>query len=206
VDTDWFVPDSTTPRTETPTFLYVGRLKRYKGIDSLLEAMSLLRDSGVDATLQIVGRGDDSDRLQRISRQMGLSRCVQFLGFVDEDRKRNLLRQTWAVVFPSAKEGWGIVNVEAAACGTPAIASDSPGLRESVRDGQTGILVPHGEVQALADALTRVATDPDLVADLGRNARQFAETLSWERAADLTEAHLLEFSQRAENRQKERGD
>jgi glycosyltransferase involved in cell wall biosynthesis len=203
VDTDWFVPDNTTQRTEIPTFLYVGRLKRYKGIDILLEAMASLRDSGVVAEMQIVGRGDDAERLHGLSDRLGLGDAVQFLGFVDEEKKRRLLRQVWAVVFPSAKEGWGIVNVEAAACGTPAIASDSPGLRESVRDGETGILVPHGDVPALAEALQRVARNPELVADLGCDARRFAETLSWERAADLTEAHLLELSQRAGNRQKE---
>jgi len=205
VDSDWFVPDQATPRAETPTFLYVGRLKRYKGIDTILEAMAMLRGSGVGVELQIVGRGDDSDRLQHLTHRLGLSDSVRFLGFVDEEKKRNLLRQAWAVVFPSAKEGWGIVNVEAAACGTPAIASDSPGLRESVRDGQTGILVPHGNAPAFAQALERFVARPDLVTSLGRNARQFAETLSWDRAADLTEAHLLEFSQSAGNRQKERG-
>jgi glycosyltransferase involved in cell wall biosynthesis len=205
VDTDWFVPDNATPRTEIPTFLYVGRLKRYKGIDILLEAMVSLRDSGVVAEMQIVGRGDDAERLHALSDRLGLGDVVQFLGFVDEETKRRLLRQAWAVVFPSAKEGWGIVNVEAAACGTPAIASDSPGLRESVRDGETGILVSHGDVSALAEALQRVVRNPELVAGLGRDARRFAETLSWERAADMTEAHLLELSKRAGNRQKERG-
>ena len=95
------------------------------------------------------------------------------------------------------------MNVEAAACGTPAIASNSPGLRESVRDGQTGILVPHGDHEALAEALRKVVTEPGLVERLGSNARQFAETLSWDRAAELTEAHLLETSHRAGYRRKE---
>ncbi len=205
VDTCWLTPDDKTPRTKIPTFLYVGRLKRYKGIDSILEAMGLLCRSGISAELKIVGRGSDMARLVRLAKRLDLGDAVQFLGFVDEQEKRNLLRQAWAVVFPSAKEGWGIVNVEAAACGTPAIASDSPGLRESVRDGETGILVPHGDAATLAEAFERIAAEPELVASLGRNARQFAETLSWDRAADLTEAHLLECSQRAGDRQKERG-
>jgi len=167
--------------------------------------MVRLRSSGVETELQIVGRGDDLDRLQKLTARLDLEGTVRFLGFVDEEEKRSLLRRAWSVVFPSAKEGWGIVNVEAAACGTPAVASDSPGLRESVRDGVTGILVPHGDAAALAEALERIATERELVAGLGRDARHFAETLSWERAADLTEAHLLEFSQRAGHRQRERG-
>src|SRR5439155_1168958 len=103
---------------------------------------------------------------------------------------RRLLRRAWAVVLASPKEGWGISNVEAAACGTPALASDSPGLRESVRHGETGFLVPHGDTRALADRMLALAVDPTLVARLGRAARAFAERLSWEKAARATEAHL----------------
>src|SRR5207245_1146841 len=85
------------------------------------------------------------------------------------------------------KEGWGIANVEAAACGTPALASDSPGLRESVRDGETGFLVPHGDTQALAQRMLALAADPGLVARLGRAGRGFAERLSCGRAARGTD-------------------
>ncbi|MFC1640040.1 glycosyltransferase family 4 protein [Gemmatimonadota bacterium] len=203
VDTDWLTPENTTPRAKIPTFLYVGRLKRYKGIDILLNAMAALRRNGIEAVLKIVGRGDDLARLEGMTNRQNLGKTVEFLGFVDEEEKRTLLRQAWAVVFPSAKEGWGIVNVEAAACGTLAIASDSPGLRESVRDGQTGILVPHGDYEALAEALEKVVSEPGLVERLGSGARLFAETLSWDRAAELTEAHLLETSHRAGYRRKE---
>jgi glycosyltransferase involved in cell wall biosynthesis len=115
---------------------------------------------------------------------------VSFLGRVSEEAKLELYRRAWAVVFPSPKEGWGITNLEAAACGTPALASDSPGLRESVRDGETGVLVPHGDVGALAGAMAGLARDRALRERLGRGARVFAESLSWERAARETEAHL----------------
>ena len=203
VDTSWLTPEITPQREKIPTFLYVGRLKRYKGVDIVLDAMASLRGAGVQAKLKIVGRGDDLARLEDAVCRQNLGEVVEFLGFVDEEEKRRLLRRAWAVVFPSAKEGWGIVNVEAAACGTPAIASNSPGLRESVRDGHTGILVPHGDHEALAEALRKVVSEPDLVERLGSNARQFAETLSWDRAAELTEAHLLETSHRAGYRRKE---
>jgi len=109
---------------------------------------------------------------------------------VSEERKLELYRQAWAVVFPSPKEGWGITNLEAAGCGTPAVASNSPGLRESVRDGETGILVPHADAAALEAALRAIATDAPLRARLGAGARAFAQSLSWERAAAEAEAHL----------------
>lgn len=84
----------------------------------------------------------------------------------------------------------GISNIEAAACGTPALASNSPGLRETVRDGETGYLVPHGFDRALAERMLDLAGDPALVARLGAAARFFAAPLTWERAAQATAAHL----------------
>ena len=90
--------------------------------------------------------------------------------------------------------------MEAAACGTPAVASDRPGLRDSVLDGQTGFLVPHGDPEALATALVRLSTEPELVERLGQAGRRFAETLSWERAATETERHLEETIHHEHNR------
>jgi glycosyltransferase involved in cell wall biosynthesis len=192
VDAEWYTPGIDGRRAERPTFLYVGRLKRYKGLETALEAVALARHDIPDLQLLIAGSGDDRHRLEALAERLGLGRSVTFLGFISEEEKRDLLRRSWAVVFPSPKEGWGITNVEAAACGTPAVASDSPGLRESVRHGQTGILVPHGNPEALSDALRRLSGDPSLVTRLGTAARQFGTSLSWERAADQTEAHLLE--------------
>ena len=190
VDATWYCPDAKTARADRPTFLYVGRLKRYKGVEIALRALSLARRTRPDLTLEVAGQGDDRPRLEQVARGLGLGEAVRFLGFVTEEEKRRLLRRAWAVVFPSPKEGWGISNVEAAACGTPALASDSPGLRESVRDGQTGYLVPHGDAGALAERMLAVAADPGLVARLGRAARVFAEGLSWEAAARATEAQI----------------
>jgi len=90
------------------------------------------------------------------------------------------------------KEGWGLTVVEAAACGTPSLTSNSPGLRDSVRDGVTGYLVPHGDVDALARRMLELAERPALVDSLGKNARAFAESLTWDAAASATEAHLAE--------------
>jgi glycosyltransferase involved in cell wall biosynthesis len=190
VDTDWYCPDSSTPRNPCPTFLYLGRLKRYKGVEIALRAAAAARAVRSDLTLEIAGQGDDRPRLEALARSLGLGEAVRFLGFVAEEEKRRLLRRAWAVVFPSPKEGWGITNVEAAACGTPALASDSPGLRDSVRNGSTGYLVPHGDWRALADRMLALAGDPQLVERLGRAGRAFAEGLSWDVAARATAAHL----------------
>ena len=180
VDSTWYSPDPGTPRAAHPAFLYLGRLKRYKGVEYALRALAAARQVRNDMTLDICGQGDDRARLEGITRTLGLGEAVRFLGFVSDDQKRTLLRRAWAVVFPSPKEGWGISNVEAAACGTPALASDSPGLRESVRHGVTGYLVSHGDARGLADRMLELASDPGLVSRLGAAARTFAQGLSWD--------------------------
>lgn len=192
VDSSWFTPESSSPRFDVPTFLYVGRVRRYKGIETALRALALARRKVDAIRFEIAGDGGDRPRLERVSERLGLGGAVRFLGYVNEEEKRSLLRRSWAVVLPSAKEGWGITNIEAAACGTPAIASDSPGLRETVRDRITGLLVPHDDPQALAEALVRFSTEPQLVARFGGAARDFARTLSWDQAAQQTQQHLLE--------------
>jgi glycosyltransferase involved in cell wall biosynthesis len=100
------------------------------------------------------------------------------------------MRRSWVHVLTSRKEGWGITVLEAGASGTPTVASDSPGLRDAVVHGHTGLLVPHGDVAALAAALRSLLRDANLRQRLGLQARAFAAEHSWERAADRTEAHL----------------
>jgi len=194
VDTDFFRPDPATPRAGHPTFLSVGRLKRYKRIDHAIEAVARVRVRGTPVRLVIAGRGDDEPRLRQAAERLGVTDLVTFEGFVTEERKRELMRACWATVQPSPKEGWGITNMEAAACGTGTVASDSPGLRESVVHERTGLLYPHGDVDALATALGRLAADAMLVERFGAAARTFAEGFTWDRAADLTEAHLAEVA------------
>jgi glycosyltransferase involved in cell wall biosynthesis len=177
-------------RAAEPTFLYIGRLRRYKGVEFAIRAVALARKQDPRVRLLIAGRGDDQPRLEQLVAELGQGEAIRFLGFVSEAEKLRLLRQTWANIFPSAKEGWGITNVEAAACGTPSLASDSPGLRDSVRDGETGYLVPHADPQALAQRMLALAGDVERVEQLGRQARQFAERLSWDGAAAQTEQWL----------------
>jgi glycosyltransferase involved in cell wall biosynthesis len=187
IDTVGYTPDA-RDRAPEPTFAYLGRLKRYKGVHHVVRAFAALRHP--TATLEIAGAGDYRPVLERLAASLDLGDRVRFLGFIGEAEKLALLRRSWALVFASPKEGWGITNLEAAACGTPVIASASPGLRESVVDGQTGFLVPHGDDAAMAAAMSRIASSPALVAQLGQGGRRFAETFSWDNAATQTIEHL----------------
>ena len=137
VDSARFTPALREGRTASPSFLYVGRLKRYKGIDIALQALAVVRRSRPEVRLDIAGTGDHRAELERLAGRLALRDAVTFHGFVSEAQKISLFRRAWANVFPSPKEGWGITVVEAAACGTPSLASDSPGLRDSVRHGET---------------------------------------------------------------------
>lgn len=187
VDLDRLTPDLAA-RTPHPTLVYLGRLRRYKNVATLIRALKLVSRS--DVTLEIAGTGPDRERLERLVHSLDLTARVRFLGFISEADKLSLLRRSWATLLASPKEGWGISNLEAAACGTPVIAADAPGVRESVRDGDTGFLVRPNAPQAFATAIERLCADPGLVTEMGVAGRRFAEYFTWDRAAQETLADL----------------
>src|SRR5436305_7382996 len=187
IDTSGYTPRPAS-RASRPAFAYLGRLKKYKGVHHVIRAFAAMQQR--DATLEIAGAGDYRPKLEALAHSLDLGDRVRFLGRISEQERLALLRRAWAQVFASPKEGWGITNLEAAACATPVVASNSPGIRESVRDGETRYLVPHGDTAAMAAALDRIANSRELVERLGRAARVFAESFTWERAADETAAHL----------------
>ena len=139
-----------------------------------------------DATLTIVGDGDGLDALRRLTQELGLERAVRFAGFLSHAEKVALLRAAHVVVNPSVKEGWGLTNVEANACGTVCVAADSPGLRDSVKDGSTGFLYPWGDIEALAARVTRLLDDPALRRRMEDAAIAWAESLTWARCGEET--------------------
>jgi glycosyltransferase involved in cell wall biosynthesis len=175
-------------RSASPLFIYLGRLKKYKRVDVVIRAFAGLHLS--NATLEIAGTGDYRARLERLVESLQLTDSVKFLGFITEDEKIHLLRRAWASTLASPKEGWGISNLEAAACATPVIAANSPGIRESVIDGETGFLVPPNDISAMTAAMRGIVESPSLVASLGAAGRRYAERFTWDRAATDTLAHL----------------
>lgn len=190
IDLDLYTPHPEGAEAARPTLLFLGRLKKYKRVDLVIEAVARLAAEGSEVELLVGGVGDQLGALRTLASQRGVAHRVSFLGFVTDEEKRRLLRDTWVHVLTSPKEGWGISNLEAAACGTPTVASDSPGLRESVIDGETGLLVPHGDVPALCEALGALLADADRRREMGRKARTFAEGFSWDASADAFEKTL----------------
>lgn len=175
------------PAPDTRLIVYLGRLQKYKGVQFALQAMARVRHRLPDARMVIVGNGPYRAALEDQARTLGLGTAAEFRGFVPAAEKVALLRQAGVVVNPSPKEGWGLTMVESAACGTPVVASRSPGLQDSVRDGETGFLVPHGDVAALAERMVALLTDAALRQRMAAAGLTWAARFTWDRCASEAE-------------------
>src|SRR5262249_24534986 len=183
LDHETYRPDPAVKRSVAPTVLYIGRVRRYKGVDWVMRAWPRVLARVPGARLVIVGDGPHLDALRGAAERMGLAHAVEFAGFLPRAEKVGRLRESWVLVQPSPKEGWGLTVVEAGACGTPVVAADSGGLRGSVRDGEPGLLVPWGDDARLADALARVLTDAPLRERLGTAGIAWAARFQWPECA-----------------------
>lgn len=173
-------------KSEKPVILYLGRLKAYKSIDILIRAFRVVISEEKDATLIIAGSGEEDESLKRLAASFGLSENnVKFTGKISEKEKISLLRKAWVLVNPSFMEGWGIVTIEAAACATPVVASDVPGLRDSVKNFETGYLACYGDVKSFSDCIIKIIKDKKLRRRMGIRARLWAENFDWEKSSRL---------------------
>jgi glycosyltransferase involved in cell wall biosynthesis len=168
------------PRATEPTLLYLGRLKRYKRLELLLDVLEAVPA----ARLEIAGEGDHHQALEAEIAARGLSDRVRMHGFVDEDAKRELLASAWVNLTASSAEGWCLTVMEAGACGTPSAALRVGGLEESIVDGETGLLAD--DVAGLATAVRRLLEDSELRERLGAAAQARARTFTWERTAEVS--------------------
>lgn len=181
-----------------PTIAWIGRMKRYKRVDVLLRAMPHVLRELPNATLELAGDGVEAPRLKALAASLPIpAGRIRFLGTITEDQKRALLRRASLLAQPSAKEGWGRTVLEAGAFGIPAVASNVAGLRESVRHGETGRLVPPGDPTALAAEILSLLRDKTERTRLGSAAREWAARFSWDTAAAETEAIARHASERA---------
>ncbi|MFF3326912.1 glycosyltransferase family 4 protein [Streptomyces sp. NPDC002889] len=164
-------PGLQSPRSRAPLFLALGRLVDYKRIDLLLQLWERVRPV-TGGRLVIVGDGPERARLEQLA-----GTGVEFAGHVSESEKHRLLCESWMLLHPAAVEGWGLVVTEAGARGTPTLGFDVPGLRDSVDDGVTGILV-RGE-SSFAAAWCALALDDDRREVMGKAAAERAGGYRW---------------------------
>lgn len=186
VNCDIYRPE-VAEKSPTPLVGYVGRIKRYKSVEHLIFAIKKVVREISDARLLIVGEGDNLKELKKIASENKLSEIVHFTGTVSEEQKIKYFNQLWVSVNSSPKEGWGIVVVEANACGTPVIAADSPGLRDSVVHGQTGLLYPYGNIDKLSETIIYLLKNSEERQRLAEGALKWAQQFDWDISADKTE-------------------
>ncbi len=180
--TSEFTPDFKI-QSPDPLIVSLGRIKKYKCLDNLLYAMQDIISHIPSAKLTVVGTGDYLPKLIALTKRLNLESKVIFTGFISEQEKRRILQTAWVSVNTSLKEGWGITNIEANACGVPVVASNSPGLRDSVIDGKTGFLVEHGDIKTLANRIIQILKDEGIRKNLSENAIEWASRFSWDTAA-----------------------
>ncbi len=203
---EWLRPNGHP--TADPTVLWIGKLRRYKCPDHAIRAMAEVVKRVPKARLILAARRDDVSfelQLERLVRDLDLEANVEFRFDVTEvdansaQGKRDLFRACRVMVLPSAVEGFGIVVLEANACGVPVIASS--GVPEgAVRDCDNGLRYPFGDIQALADAIVRVLTDDELYVRLSANSLRFVGKFSWSNVSSQYEQVLLQAVTAAERR------
>ena len=167
-----------------PTFVYLGRLMAYKNIDVLIEAFKEVIKDIPNAKLIIAGRGPNMDSLKDLSTKFNINESIEFKGYITEEEKREILAKSWVLVQPSSFEGWGITVTEANASGTPVIASNTSGLRDSVVDGKSGLLVETGNVKELARVMIALTEMDGFRERISKNAYELSQNYSWDVSAE----------------------
>jgi glycosyltransferase involved in cell wall biosynthesis len=193
------LPPSGVPRSGSPVIAVVTRLAPHKQLHHLVDAVPDLLHHWPDLHVDIAGTGPARDGLLAQIRELGLEGVVSMPGRVSERAKSDLLSRAWLTAAPSLAEGWGLTVLEANTVGTPAVAYDVPGLRDAVRDGQTGWLVPagHSLATALRSALEELS-DPVRRWFFADQAQAWAARFSWDASADRLAGALLSEIRRRE--------
>ena len=190
-----FQPGKTVP-VEPGLVLFVGRLEYYKGVDVLLDAWEQVAQTHPKARLVLLGAGTAEAALRARLKKSGHRASVEFEGFVSEEEKVLWLQRAEVLVQPSHKEGWGLTVLEANACGTPVVATRVPGLQDSVRHEETGLLVERSSPSALAESVTRILDDSALRDRLSVGAIEWANRFSWDAVADAFATVLTAVARR----------
>lgn len=193
------------PGLDTPILLFVGRIERLKGIDTLLESVAVVSRTcaGRNLKVLIVGGGGQSEaendeirRVMHLHRELNLEEQVEFVGSKPQEMLPLYYSAADVTVMPSHYESFGMVAVEAMASGTPVIASNVGGLSFTVKDGETGFLVPEENHFALAEQVHTLLKNPELRELMGRQAAEHARQYSWSNIAaqmsDVYDAEVME--------------
>lgn len=177
------IPTLSFAKTLFPSIIYLGRLKAYKNVDVAIKAFYLIQKRLKSARMYIVGEGDSMADLHDLVVKLELTKKIKFYGKVSEKEKIKLLSQSWVAVQPSTVEGWGITVLEANACKTPVVASDTKGLRDSIVNNRTGILVKVKSVKDFAKGLRVFLQKKDYRKKASTHAYSWSKKFDWDNSA-----------------------
>jgi glycosyltransferase involved in cell wall biosynthesis len=169
-------------KIKTATFL--GALSADKGIDDALKIFSEIYRKDEDWQFWVIGRGSDEYifRLKSLSKKLGIADKVKYWGFVDEKMKFELLAKSHVLINTSYREGWSLVNIEANAVGTPVLGYNVPGVRDSVKNGKTGILSELGGVHDVAVNALKLVSDENTYRKYQKDCISWSKKFTWEKA------------------------
>lgn len=167
-----------------PMVMYLGRLQYYKSLNVFIKAARDILETNPRVKFVIAGEGEKRESLEKYAKKLGIHDKITFLGRVSDEKKVELLQKAWVMVNPSIMEGWAITTLEANACGTPAVASDVPGLRDSVIHNQTGYLVRYGDHTAFAEHILKLIKNATLRTRMSKESVKWSRTFGWDTSAD----------------------
>jgi glycosyltransferase involved in cell wall biosynthesis len=169
-------------KEDRPTLVFMGRLKRAKLPDHALQAFSIIKREIPDAKMWIIGDGYFRKKLESVKRE-----DVTFFGKISNEKKYDLLTRAHIILVPAVREGWGLIVTEANGMGTPAIGYDVHGIRDSIRNGKTGITVREKTPSAMAQQAISLLRDSDRLYKYSKNALEFSRQFSWDNTTNLYE-------------------
>ncbi len=170
-------------KSKTPMILYLGRLTTAKSVNILILAVKQIIQKVPNVSVIIAGDGPSKNFLQKMVKSLKLDKYIRFVGKVSEAEKLALYQKAWVFVNPSLIEGWGITTIEANACGTPVVASNVAGLRDAVHNPHSGFLVPYGQADEFARAITKLLVNPTLRRRMSRESILWAQKFDWDNSA-----------------------
>lgn len=184
-------PQKSYPKEKIKTLVFLGTLTRDKGIEDAIRAFGYLRQKG-NFKFWVIGRSAPEYRkqLENLAEDMGVGDDIRFWGFVSQKKKFDLLARAHVLVNPSIREGWGLVNIEANALGTPVVAYRSQGLVDSVMQGKSGFFSKANTPESLAETIFDLLKNKIVYRHLKKGALHWAESFSWEKSRQLSKEFI----------------